>query len=84
MNIIEILNIIETYGIELTNISTHNILFIGAEHIMLKCPNGKEGPGDVIIGNSCLRLVIFIIAVFLVSCCTIVVLVSGLPFGIIY
>ena len=55
-------------------------ILIGAEHILLKCPNGKEGPGDVIIGNSCLRLVIFVVVVFLVSCCTIVVLVSGSPF----
>ena len=51
--------------------------FIGPENISLRCPNGREGPGDVIIGNSCLRLVIFLIVVCLVSCCTIVVLVGN-------
>ena len=55
-------------------------IFLGAEHILLKCPNGGEGPGDVIIRNSCIRLVIFVIVVFLVSCCTIIVLVSCLLF----
>ena len=56
----------------------HDIVFTGADHMKLKCPSGTDGPGDVIIGNSCLRHVIFLIVVFLVSCCTIVVLVSNL------
>ena len=56
---------------------TVTFFVIGPENISIRCPNGREGPGDVIIGNSCLRLVIFLIVVCLVSCCTIVVLVGN-------
>ena len=59
------------------NLVTVTFFVIGPENISIRCPNGREGPGDVIIGNSCLRLVIFLIVVCLVSCCTIVVLVGN-------
>ena len=51
-------------------------LLAGWGNTKVSCPGGREGPGDVIVGNTCLRITIFIIVVFLISCCTIVVLVS--------